>query len=82
MKLFNALIASSLVMLGSQVALADQAVVEQYHYGTHLDIAKVLHRDAIPTVCGVAPVQMTYLDHQGQQHTLQYLVAGNGCFDN
>ncbi|MCU1717912.1 DUF2790 domain-containing protein [Pseudomonas sp. 5P_3.1_Bac2] len=82
MKLFKALVACSLVMLGSQMALADQAVVEQYHYGTHLDVAKVLHRDDTPTACGVAPVQMIYLDHQGQQHTVQYLVVGNGCFDN
>jgi len=24
-------------------------------------------------------VQMTYEDHQGQRHTLQYSVMGNGC---
>ncbi|MCU1719159.1 DUF2790 domain-containing protein [Pseudomonas sp. 5P_3.1_Bac2] len=82
MKLFNALIASSLVLMGSQMALADDAVVEQYHYGSHLDIAKVLHRDPVPDVCGVVPVHMTYLDHQGQQHTMEYLIMGNGCPDN
>ena len=82
MKLFNAVIAASLVLLGSQAALAEQSQVEQYRYGSQLDIAKVLHRDAIPNECGVVPVKMTYLDHQGQQHTLQYLVNGNGCIDN
>lgn len=79
MKLFKALVAASFVMLGSQMAFADQPAVEQYSYSSHLDIAKVLHQDPIPSVCGVVPVQMTYLDHQGQQHIMQYSVMGNGC---
>ena len=79
MKLFKAVVAASFVMLGSQLAFADEPAVEQYSYSTHLDIAKVIHQDTIPDVCAVVPVQMTYLDHQGQQHTMQYSVMGNGC---
>ncbi|HEY0288770.1 MAG TPA: DUF2790 domain-containing protein [Pseudomonas sp.] len=30
----------------------------------------------------MAPVQMTYLDHQGQEHIMQYNVMGNGCADS
>ena len=80
MKLFKTLIAASFVMMGSQMAFADQPAVEQYSYSSHLDIAKVTHMDAIPDdVCAVVPIQMTYLDHQGQQHVMQYSVMGNGC---
>ncbi|ANI33298.1 MULTISPECIES: DUF2790 domain-containing protein [Pseudomonas] len=82
MKLFKALIAASFVMMGSQVALADEPVVEHYTYSSHPDIAKVVRQDPIPDVCGVVPVQMTYIDHQGQQHTMEYSVMGNGCHDN
>lgn len=66
-------------MLGSQMAFADQPAVEQYSYSSHLNIAKVLHIDSAPDVCSVVPVQMTYLDHEGAEHVMQYLVMGNGC---
>lgn len=80
MKLFKALIVASFVMLGTQTAFADQPAVEQYSYYSHLDIAKVIDMDRVPDdVCGVVPVQMTYLDHQGQEHVMQYSVVGNGC---
>uniref|UniRef100_UPI00110C9E07 DUF2790 domain-containing protein n=2 Tax=Pseudomonas TaxID=286 RepID=UPI00110C9E07 len=82
MKLFKTLITASFVMLGSQMAFADQPAVEQYSYSSHLDIAKVIHMDAVPDVCEVVPVQMTYLDHQGQQHVMEYRVMGNGCSNN
>jgi hypothetical protein len=78
MKLFNTLIVASFVMLGSQMAFAEQPAVEQYTYSTHLDIAKVIHQDSVPDVCGVVPLQMIYLDHQGQEHVMQYSVMGNG----
>jgi hypothetical protein len=80
MKLFKTLIVASFVMLGSQLAFADQPAVEQYGYSSHLDIAKVIHLDPVPDdVCAVVPAQMTYLDHQGQEHVMQYSVMGNGC---
>lgn len=82
MKLFYAVATTSIVMLSSQLAFAAQPVVEQYSYSSHLDIAKVIHQDPIPNSCGVAPIQMTYLDHQGQEHIMQYSVFGNGCSDN
>lgn len=71
---------SCMSMAAEQVATnQEQATVEQYTYGTHLDIAKVVSRSEVPDVCGAVPVQMTYEDHQGQQHTMEYLVMGNGC---
>ena len=71
---------SGLSMAAEQVANnQEQPSVEQYTYGTHLDIAKVVSQSEVPDVCGVVPVQMTYEDHQGQQHTMEYQVIGNGC---
>ena len=80
MKLFKTLIFASFVMQSGQMAFADQPSVEQYSYSSDLDIAKVINTDRAPDdVCGVVPVQMTYLDHQGHEHVIQYSVVGNGC---
>lgn len=51
----------------------------EYSYGTKLDIAKVVDVSPVPDVCGVVPATMTYVDHQGQEHKIEYRVMGNGC---
>ncbi|ELP98556.1 DUF2790 domain-containing protein [Pseudomonas syringae] len=58
---------------------AQQARVEQYTYGTHLDIARVISISQIPNVCAVVPARMVYEDSQGARHTMGYQVMGNGC---
>ncbi|MNF71816.1 hypothetical protein D3C84_537750 [compost metagenome] len=66
----------------SALALAEEpaeAAIEQYHYGMKLDIAKVISRSDIPDVCGIVPAYMTYEDHQGNVHRLEYRVFGQGC---
>ncbi|NBA97936.1 DUF2790 domain-containing protein [Pseudomonas sp. R5(2019)] len=67
----------------STLALADDletsAQVEKYDYSQQPDIAKVISISAIPNVCEVVPAKMVYEDHQGQRHTLEYQVMGNGC---
>nr|WP_180206264.1 DUF2790 domain-containing protein [Pseudomonas sp. SbOxS1]NYU06489.1 DUF2790 domain-containing protein [Pseudomonas sp. SbOxS1] len=45
----------------------------------HLDVAKVLGETDISQQCGIIPAQLNYLDHQGRQHELDYLVQGSGC---
>lgn len=73
---------SCVAAAGETAALANgqgHQKVEQYEYSMDLDIAKVIHRGEVPDVCGVVPVQMVYEDHQGQQHTIEYLVMGAGC---
>jgi hypothetical protein len=45
----------------------------------HLDIAKVLGSTDISEQCGTIPAHLNYLDHQGRQHELDYLVQGSGC---
>ncbi len=55
------------------------AETEPYHYGMELDIARVISRSEVPDVCGVVPAYLTYEDHQGKVHRLEYMVFGNGC---
>lgn len=57
----------------------EQLPVEIYEYSTHPDIAKVISRSEAPDVCGPATVHMTYEDHQGKRHVMEYLIMGNGC---
>ncbi|MGY2188877.1 hypothetical protein D3C87_1324020 [compost metagenome] len=45
----------------------------------HLDIAKVTGETDISQQCGIIPAELSYLDHQGRQHELDYLVQGSGC---
>ena len=58
---------------------SQQPAVEHYSYSSELDIAKVISMTEVPNVCEVVPAQMTYEDHQGQRHILEYRVMGNGC---
>jgi len=77
----------ALVLVGvSSFALADevktaaaQPVVEQYDYSTNLDNARVISLSTLPNVCEVVPATMTYEDHQGQRHTIEYRAMGDGC---
>ncbi|MNG15350.1 hypothetical protein D3C84_991720 [compost metagenome] len=63
----------------AEAAVAVEPAIEQYHYGMELDIARVISRSEIPDVCGIAPAYMTYEDHQGKVHRLEYMVFGQGC---
>ncbi|EJZ58909.1 hypothetical protein I1A_003240 [Pseudomonas fluorescens R124] len=63
--------------LSTQVHADEDAVA--YHYGMHLDIAEVVSITPVADVCGVVPVEMTYLDSNGDKHILQYSEFGNGC---
>lgn len=45
----------------------------------HLDVAKVVGETDISQQCGIVPAHLNYLDHQGRQHELDYLVEGSGC---
>ncbi|HCS43661.1 MAG TPA: DUF2790 domain-containing protein [Pseudomonas sp.] len=53
--------------------------IENYTYGTKLDIDKVITVTDIPDQCGPVPAQMTYEDSHGQRHVMQYQVMGTGC---
>lgn len=79
--LIAALVAFSTVA-GAATLPAGNNNAQEYTYGTHLDIAKVVSMTSIPDVCEVVPAKMTYLDHQGERHTIEYRVMGNGCQDN
>ncbi len=65
--------------IAGETSSAQQPAVEQYNYGTKLDIARVISLSTIPDVCEVVPATMTYEDSQGQRHTLEYQAMGDGC---
>ena len=74
------LLAFSTLAAADDVKVApQQPAVEHYTYATDLDIATVISVTPIADVCEVVPAQMTYEDHQGQRHILEYRVMGNGC---
>ena len=75
-----ALVAFSTLAVADEVQVPQQQpAVEQYTYATDLDIANVISVTPIADVCEVVPAQMTYEDHQGQRHILEYRIMGNGC---
>lgn len=85
MKVLTALVLagfSCLSLANEQSANTEHAMhgkVSQYTYGMDLDISEVIHTTDLQDACGVVPAQMTYEDQQGQRHTIEYQVMGNGC---
>jgi len=70
----------SLVLLAGLAAQAraDEEAVA-YRYSMQLDIAQVVSITPVADICGVVPVEMTYLDSHGAKHILQYSEFGTGC---
>jgi hypothetical protein len=65
--------AAALLACATQASADENVVVEPYHYGMHLDVAKVVNWD-VPesTTTKVVTATMTYLDSQGQLHKMSY----------
>lgn len=66
-------------VLLSLSAFADEAPV--YQYGMPLDVAKVLRIEQPNQRCEVSLATMTYLDSQGQVHSVRYLRQTARCSD-
>ncbi|MEN0109059.1 MAG: DUF2790 domain-containing protein [Pseudomonas sp.] len=56
-----------------------QPAVEQYAYGMELDVARVISISNDNHECAVGPAWITFEDHQGQRHTVEYRQMGDGC---
>lgn len=67
-----------LLAFGSAATLAHAETPEHYHYGMHLDIAKVISQ-TLPQGCEAGEARMVYLDSKGEQHTLIYQRIGENC---
>ena len=72
---------SCVSLAGEQPAANERkpANVEHYQYGMDLDVARVIASTEVSSTCSVEPAQMVYEDRQRKQHTLEYLMVGNGC---
>ncbi|KSF81279.1 DUF2790 domain-containing protein [Pseudomonas paraeruginosa] len=62
-----------------QPASQQEGTVEEYAYGMHLDVARVISSTDTSEACGIVPARMTYEDSKGRKHTVEYQVWGNGC---
>lgn len=51
---------------------------ERVQLGTVLDIAKVINKTEGTEVNGIIPIQLTYQDSRGEQHTVQYDLMSEG----
>ncbi|AVO54430.1 DUF2790 domain-containing protein [Ectopseudomonas mendocina] len=67
-----------LLALACASTLAQAESPETYHYGMHLDIAKVISQ-TLPQGCQVGEARMVYLDSKGERHTLIYQRIGEDC---
>ncbi|HEX8592694.1 MAG TPA: DUF2790 domain-containing protein [Pseudomonas sp.] len=76
---FTGASAQALAIESSTVDNPQGTPVEDYAYGDHPDIAKVLSTSEVPNVCGPVSVEMAYEDSTGQRHIMRYQVIGNGC---
>ena len=70
---------SSFALADEAKSVSTQPVAQQYDYSMNLDIKRVIDLSTIPNVCEVVPATMTYEDHNGQVHTIQYRARGEGC---
>ncbi|APQ10719.1 hypothetical protein RSA46_11675 [Pseudomonas oryzihabitans] len=73
-----------LLATGSALAADRDPVLihDQPGFFVHLDIAKVISQTDLTSRCGIVPARLDYLDHQGQEHVMDYLVYGYGCYDD
>ena len=58
--------------------LAHAETPEHYHYGMHLDIARIISQ-TLPQGCETGEARVVYLDSKGEQHTLIYQRIGEDC---
>jgi hypothetical protein len=72
------LTALSSVALTANADMKNMPQVQQYTYGTKVDIAEVTKTPNL-NFCGVRPVDLGYVDHMGKAHTLRYETSGNTC---
>lgn len=57
----------------------EQADIETYSYGMEMDVARVISISSDNHECTVGPAWITFEDHQGQRHTVEYRQMGDGC---
>ncbi|KUM43639.1 DUF2790 domain-containing protein [Pseudomonas sp. EpS/L25] len=82
----KALILGIFGLLATGSALADTASSTPIHdkpgFFVHLDIDKVVSQTDLTSRCGIVPARLDYLDHRGQEHVMDYLVYGYGCYND
>lgn len=72
-----------LLATGSALAAPDHPapIHDKPGFFVHLDVDKVVSQTDLSAQCGIVPAHLDYLDHAGREHELDYLVYGNGCYN-
>lgn len=65
--------------LGAVAANASEVKAQNYMYGDHLDIAKVLSVDEGSSTCGIVKARLTYLDSMGNKQAVDYKTIAQDC---
>jgi hypothetical protein len=53
--------------------------IEHYHYGMHLDIAKVISTTVPRGQCSISTITMIYQDSEGKIKGVEYMTLSPGC---
>ncbi|KAF2394032.1 DUF2790 domain-containing protein [Pseudomonas frederiksbergensis] len=77
---FAALLATGSAFADTQPQAA--VIYDKTGFFVHMDVAKVLSSTDISQQCGIIPARLDYLDHNGQEHVLDYQVEGSGCIND
>lgn len=72
-----------LLATGSALAAPDHPALihDRSGFFVPLDVARVASQTDLDAQCGIVPARLDYLDHTGREHELDYLVSGNGCYN-
>jgi hypothetical protein len=73
-----------LLATGSALAASSNPALihDKPGFFVHLDVNKVISQTDLASQCGIVPARLDYLDHAGQEHVMDYLVYGNGCYND
>lgn len=76
--MYRTLLIGALSLVGFAAHADETTPVEQYSYGMHLDIARVIGQTAPDEYKDVTPERLIYLDSKGVKHIMEYEVVGVG----
>ncbi|CAI9627167.1 unnamed protein product, partial [Alternaria burnsii] len=68
---------------GSALAAPDHPALihDKPGFFVPLDVDRIISQTDLNSQSGIVPAHLDYLDHAGREHELNYLVFGNGCYN-
>ncbi|MDH0645318.1 DUF2790 domain-containing protein [Pseudomonas sp. GD03858] len=63
----------------NEINNAVSSEAQAYTYDMKLDIDSVISTSSESANCGVVPARMTFMDHNGHAHTIEYHKSSDSC---